>query len=154
MTPIRPHALRAALMDAGAGCILIADIDTRRSTALADRLGKGKPATQTLTALDPTALDPAALDGIVNCTPIGMTTHPGQSFDPTHLARTTWVADCVYCPHATELVCNARVAGLTVMDGTHMALYQMAAAFERFTGIPPDIDRMQRTMASLLCTRA
>jgi len=142
-------AVASALCDAGVRHLLVTDIDAYRSTALVTRLQQGGC---TAEALD--TIDLAAVDGAVNCTPIGMTPNPGQVLDPTHLSRQAWVADCVYFPPETELVRNARAAGLTVMDGTCMALYQMAASFELFTGIAPDIMRMERTMTALLRGRA
>ncbi|MCY4260068.1 MAG: shikimate dehydrogenase [Rhodobacteraceae bacterium] len=137
-------AVALALCEAGIRHLLITDTDARKSNALAQRLrGMGWRADAE------EVIGSAGIDGAVNCTPVGMAWCPGQVFDPGGLSRDAWVADCVY-PYETELVSNARAAGLAVMDGARMALFQMAASFEIFTGTAPDIDRMERMLTVLL----
>jgi shikimate dehydrogenase len=53
-----------------------------------------------------------------------------------------WVADIVYFPADTALLQAARALGCRTMAGTGMAVYQAVKAFELFTGIAPDRERM------------
>ena len=84
-------------------------------------------------------------DGLVNSTPIGMTGHPGVPVDPDLIHSGLWVADVIYRPLETELIKAARGKGCAVLDGGRMVVGQAAAAFELFTGISADADRMLAT---------
>jgi shikimate dehydrogenase len=53
-----------------------------------------------------------------------------------------WVADVVYRPLRTELLEHARDRGCRTLDGGRMAVFQAVYAFELFTGVKPDADRM------------
>lgn len=89
-------------------------------------------------------------DGIINATPVGMRHHPGCPMDTQLLRPDLWVADIVYVPMETELVTAATQAGCTVMRGGGMAVYQAVGAFELFTGVTPNVPRMQAHFESLL----
>jgi shikimate dehydrogenase len=78
----------------------------------------------------------------VNTTPIGMSGHPGLPVDPELLHSGLWVADVIYRPLETELIAAARDRGCAVLDGGRMVVGQAVAAFELFTGIRPDAERM------------
>ena len=51
----------------------------------------------------------------------------------------------IYRPLETELIKAARGKGCAVLDGGRMVVGQAAAAFELFTGIPADAERMLAT---------
>ena len=87
----------------------------------------------------------ATSDGIVNATPMGMAEHPGMPVPEHSLTDHLWVAEVVYFPLETALLAAARAKGCRVMDGSLMAVHQAAGAFEIFTGIPADADRMARS---------
>jgi shikimate dehydrogenase len=62
-----------------------------------------------------------------------------------------WVAEIVYFPLETELLRAAKAVGCHTLDGGGMAVFQAVKAFELFTGLTPDAERMRRcftTMAS------
>ena len=86
------------------------------------------------------ALDDA--DGLVNATPVGMTGHEGLPVPVDALRPGMWVADVIYFPLETELLRAARERGCRTLDGVTMVVFQAAAAFERFTGVTPDCERM------------
>jgi shikimate dehydrogenase len=50
------------------------------------------------------------------------------------LHRGLWVADAVYYPLWTPLLCAAKATGARVMTGRELAIHQAADAFELFTG--------------------
>jgi shikimate dehydrogenase len=52
------------------------------------------------------------------------------------------VADIVYFPLETELLQKARAIGCPTLDGVTMVVFQAAAAFEIFTGLAADRERM------------
>ena len=64
------------------------------------------------------------------------------------LRRECWVADIVYLPLETELLREARKRGCRTLDGEGMAVFQAAKAFELFTGLAPDIERMKAAFAA------
>jgi shikimate 5-dehydrogenase len=52
-------------------------------------------------------------------------------------------------PLDTELIRSARRRGCRVADGGGMVVYQAAASFRLFTGLPPDEERMYRDFVEL-----
>lgn len=83
-------------------------------------------------------------DGLIHATPTGMKSHPGLPISPEWLDRHHWVADIVYMPLETELLALARARGCRTLTGGGMTVFQAAAAFQLFTGIEPDAERMSR----------
>jgi len=92
-------------------------------------------------------------DGLVNGTPIGMAAHPGNPVPPELLRANLWVSDLIYNPGETELLKAARLAGASTINGMGMLIYQAAQQFELFTGISPDIQRMQEHVNQLLLSK-
>ena len=90
----------------------------------------------------------ARADGIVNATPVGMAKLPGMPVPADLLRSECWVADIVYLPLETELLREARKRGCRTLDGEGMAVFQAAKAFELFTGLAPDIERMKAAFAA------
>ncbi len=82
---------------------------------------------------------------IVNTTPIGMWPNIYNSPWPVNmnLPNNAIVYDLVYNPSETQLVKEARAAGLIAVTGLGMLIEQAALAFERWTGIPANRDAMQ-----------
>ena len=71
-----------------------------------------------------------------------------EPLDPALLRRECWVADIVYFPLETELLAAARKAGCRTLGGDGMAVHQAARAFELFTGVSPDVERMTAAFAA------
>ena len=82
---------------------------------------------------------------IVNTTPIGMWPNIYNSPWPVNmnLPNNAIVYDLVYNPSETQLVKEARAAGLIAVTGLGMLIEQAALAFERWTGIPANRDAMR-----------
>lgn len=135
-------AVAHALLTLGTGELTIVDPDEDRAAALAAALsGRFGPARAVGL---PSAPDDLSLDGIVNTTPLGMTAHPGMAV-PEHLLRPErWVAEIVYFPLETELLCKARARACRTMAGGGMAVFQAVEAFRLFTGRDADPERMLR----------
>jgi shikimate dehydrogenase len=125
----------------GARELAIYDRDAAKAEELAVRLAPAFP--DQLINVYPSAQ--ATFDGatgVIQTSPIGMTSHPGLPFDPDTLTPDQWLADIIYFPPETELVEKAKARGVRAIGGSAMAIHQAAAAFEIFTGTAPDADRM------------
>jgi shikimate dehydrogenase len=141
-------AVAHALLAEGTGRLCIADTDRARAAALAGdlcaRFGAGRAV-----AADGLEAAIAAADGLVNCTPVGMTKLPGMPVPAGLLHPRLWVADIVYFPLETELLRTARAMGCRTLDGGGMAVFQAVGAFRLFTGREPDAPRMLRHFAEM-----
>jgi shikimate dehydrogenase len=139
-------AVAFGLLRAGTKHLVIADIEPARAEDLAARLAPHFPDSEvSAVRTDAVAASLRTADGLVNSTPIGMSGHPGVPVDPDLLHPGLWVADVIYRPLETGLVKAARDRGCAVLDGGRMVVGQAVAAFELFTGIRPDADRMLAT---------
>jgi len=136
-------AVAHALLTLDVGELLISDIDAARAERLAKELCGRFGAGRAVALRDPERTI-RTVDGVVNTTPVGMVGHPGMPLPPDWLRPDLWVADIVYFPLETELLRTARALGCRTMAGGTMAVFQAVGAFQLFTGIRPDADRMIR----------
>jgi shikimate dehydrogenase len=130
-----------AMLELGAGRLALVDADPAKAADLAARMAAKFGADRVVAAGD---LAEAIGDaqGLVNATPIGMADHPGLPLPAALLRPDLWVAEVVYFPLETELLAQARKLGCRTIDGGGMAVFQAAKAFELFTGVTPDAERM------------
>lgn len=134
-------AVAHALLSEGTQLLSIFDVEIRRAQALADILNQHFGAGRAVAGQDlPGAL--AVADGLVNTTPMGMKKLPGTPVPVELLRRELWVAEIVYFPLETELLRQARALGCRTLDGGNMAVFQAVKAFELFSGVAPDAQRM------------
>lgn len=134
-------AVAHALLSEGVQLLSIFDVDTRRAQSLADNLNQHFGAGCAVAGQDlPSTL--ARADGLVNTTPMGMKKLPGMPVPVELLRGELWVAEIVYFPLETELLRNARALGCRTLDGGNMAVFQAVKAFELFSGVAPDAQRM------------
>jgi shikimate dehydrogenase len=132
-----------ALLGRGAAHLMLFDKDATRARALAERLARHYGRDRVTVASDLGGAFGRA-DGVVNATPVGMAEYPGLPVPKDWLRREMWVADIVYFPLETELLQEARARGCKTLDGSGMVVFQAAAAFDIFTGLKSDRDRMLR----------
>jgi len=136
-------AVAHALLTLGTGELTLIDTDEARATDLAaslcERFG-GRRALTGSSVVDAMA----AADGMVNTTPLGMEKYPGMALPANLLRPDLWVADIVYFPLETELLRQARLRGCRTMSGGGMAVFQAAGAFQLFTGLEANAERMLR----------
>jgi shikimate dehydrogenase len=130
-----------AMLQLGARRLSILDADSGRAQALADKMAVKFGAGRASVARD---LEAAVNDaqGLVQATPVGMADHPGMPLPASRLRPDLWVAEVIYFPLETELLATARRLGCRTIDGGGMAVLQAAKAFELFTGVTPDAERM------------
>ncbi len=134
-------AVAHALLGEGVGQLTIFDVDSARAQSLADNLNQHFAGGRAKAGSDLTA-SMAQADGLVNTTPMGMAKLPGMPVPLALLRAEVWVAEIVYFPLETELLRNARALGCRTLDGGTMAVFQAVKAFELFSGITPDSQRM------------
>ncbi|MER6208542.1 shikimate dehydrogenase [Streptomyces sp. NPDC001642] len=143
-------AVAHATLTLGAGRVTVVDALPERATALADSLNRHFGPDRA-TGATPDRLPEllAAADGVVHATPTGMAAHPGLPFPAGLLHPGLWIAEVVYRPLETQLLCTARALGCATLDGGGMAVFQAADAFRLFTGREPDTARMLADIAGL-----
>jgi len=137
-------AVSNALIDQKVGHLMIYDKNPQSSQDLAGSL-RTRASSCKISIVTDLGQELSVADGLVNATPMGMATHPGMSVPVEILRSGHWVADIIYVPLETELLASARARGCKVMDGSGMAIFQAARAFELFTGLTPDPNRMRAT---------
>ena len=141
-------AVAYGLLRQGARHVAVHDTDADRLSRCTERLARRFGPERVSDTQDlAEALDHA--QGLVNATPVGMTGHPGTSVPADVLRPGQWVSDVVYFPLETELIGLARARGCRVLPGGGMAVGQAIGAFEWFTGVVPDADRMARHFVEL-----
>ncbi|MBD9565304.1 shikimate dehydrogenase [Pseudomonas sp. PDM09] len=134
-------AVAHALLSEGVQLLSIFDVDQSRAQSLANNLNQHFGFGRAVAGHDlPGALGQA--DGLVNTTPMGMKKLPGMPVPVELLRAQLWVAEIVYFPLETELLRNARALGCRTLDGGNMAVFQAVKAFELFSGVVPDAQRM------------
>jgi shikimate dehydrogenase len=90
-------------------------------------------------------------DLIIQTTSIGM--HPNIDHSPISLngiSTGTFVSDIIYTPLETTFLRNAKENGARIQNGLSMFVYQGALAFEKWTGIFPDTERMETNVLKQL----
>ncbi|WP_242145358.1 MULTISPECIES: shikimate dehydrogenase [unclassified Bacillus cereus group] len=84
-------------------------------------------------------------DVIIQTTTIGMHPHVQQTpMQIGSLKQGAIVSDIIYNPFETKLLHDAKSSGAIVQNGIDMFVYQGALAFEMWTGMMPDINRMKQ----------
>ncbi|EJM07238.1 shikimate 5-dehydrogenase [Pseudomonas sp. GM102] len=134
-------AVAHALLSEGVQLLSIFDVDNSRAQALANNLNQHFGFGRAVAGHD-LASTMAEADGLVNTTPMGMKKLPGMPVPVELLRAQLWVAEIVYFPLETELLRNARALGCRTLDGGTMAVFQAVKAFELFSGVVPDAQRM------------
>lgn len=134
------RAVVAALIDAGAPEIRLANRTRARAEALAADLGGAITVFDWAVRAD--MLPGAAL--LANTTTLGMTGKATLEMDLDLLGGATVVTDIVYAPLLTPLLLEAEARGNTVVDGIGMLLHQARPGFEAWFGVAPEVGEALR----------
>lgn len=90
-------------------------------------------------------------DIVINTTSVGMSPHVENLPIQVHnLKQGTFVSDLIYNPLTTRFLKEAKDYGALIDNGVGMFVYQGAIAFQKWTGIEPNIERMKETVLSKL----
>ena len=149
-------AVAHALMRLGASHLTLIDTDAHKAQGLADNLAQHYGVHLISVAAGHSAQAQAAVaasDGVVNATPIGMYSHPGMCLPADWIKPNHWVADVVYSPLDTALLKTAATKGCVTISGSGMGVWQGVTAFELFTNISPNAQRMDAHFKQLLLAR-
>jgi shikimate dehydrogenase len=83
-------------------------------------------------------------DLVIQTTLIGMSPKIGeQPIVLNNIRKQTVFCDIIYNPLETQILRDARQKGASIQNGLDMFVYQGALAFEKWTGIFPDVQRMR-----------
>lgn len=86
----------------------------------------------------------AEYDLIIQTTSIGMSPRIDESPISIHnLRKDAFVCDIIYNPLKTKILQEAEEKGAGIKNGVDMFVYQGALAFEKWTGIFPETDKMK-----------
>ncbi|HCH77342.1 MAG: shikimate dehydrogenase [Pseudomonas sp.] len=141
-------AVAHALLAEGVEQLSVFEVEPARAQGLVDNLNATFGAGRAVVGLDlPAAM--AEADGLVNTTPVGMAKLPGTPLPVELLRPQLWVAEIIYFPLETELLKHARALGCQALDGGTMAVFQAVKAFELFTGVEANAERMQAHFLSM-----
>jgi shikimate dehydrogenase len=146
------RAVAFALMDLGAGVVVIADLDKARAAALVADLAKHYSPARCRVAND-LERDIATADGVVNATQIGMSGFPGNPVPVAALKAAHWAADVIYTPIDTEFIKAAVAKGARTLNGGGMCVHQAVEAFKCLTGVTPDVAMLHRAFVKGLAAR-
>jgi shikimate dehydrogenase len=136
-------AVGYAMLKLGAACLDIFDINEARMQALVSTLQPLFPH-QRIRAVTDVGAAMSAANGLVHATTTGMLKNPGLPLSAALLKPHHWIVEIVYFPIETQLLKTAQALGCRTLDGGGMAIYQAVRAFQLFTGIQPNADRMAR----------
>lgn len=139
------RALAFAFAQLGAKQLRIYDTDTDRADRLVETLIGTETAVSVVRAGSIEEAT-AGADGLVNCTPLGMSGYPGTAMGPQHMPGAAWAFDAVYTPVETEFLRIAADAGLATMSGWELFFYQGVDAFRHFTGADVDAVALRRVL--------
>lgn len=86
--------------------------------------------------------------GVVNCTPVGMVGYAGTPLPAAHHCGAAWAFDAVYTPVETQFLQDAARAGLVVISGYELFVFQGVHAWAHFTGLPLDEQALRASLLS------
>jgi len=120
-----------ALAKFGLNKLFLLEKDIKKSTQLIDELKKiGVDAV----AISLEQLDKQLIfDGILNCTEVGHEHSPGNILKNKDLKKIKWIFDAVYIPSETEFIKQAKQAGLKIISGIDLFIFQGMEGFIIFS---------------------
>ena len=138
------RAALAAMIDARPSEIVVANRSEERGRALVDTIGGGGAPVRFAT---PESLAGESFDLAINATSLGL-----KAGDPLPLPLDGGPAvgaalDLVYSASSTPWVRGLQARGIPAVDGLEMLIFQGAASFERWWGIPAPVDAMRASLA-------
>ena len=120
-----------ALAKFGLNKLFLLEKDIKKSTQLIDELKK--------IAVDAVAISLEELnqelifDGVLNCTEVGHEHSPGNILRNKDLKKIKWIFDAVYIPAETEFIKQAKQAGLKIISGIDLFIFQGMEGFIIFS---------------------
>ena len=118
--------------------------------ALAARAGSKTSIHGALLGSDEASRALAGAELLVNATPVGLKSNKANDatllIDVAVLPASALVMDMIFNPPRTSLLQAAQNRGLSILNGLSMLLYQGAASFELWTGLPAPVEVMREAL--------
>ena len=141
------RAIGFALAALGASSIRVVDVGRRRADGLAASLRRTFPALRaSASGSREREAAAAGAQGIVNCTPVGMTGHEGTPIPRRLMHGAAWAFDAVYTPVRTRFLVDASAAGLETISGFELFFHQGADGLSIHFGEGVDRARLREEM--------
>ena len=137
------RAALAALIEDGAGEILLYNRTQERARAVARRIGGQKVRVVPVSR----ELEGENFDLVVNATRLGLDPGDPSPVDFQKLNRAGAAMDLVYGHHTSGFIESAEAAGIRTTDGMEMLVQQGAASFERWWGHAAPVEAMRNAVA-------
>lgn len=137
------RAALAALIEDGAGEILLYNRTQERARAVARRIGGQKVRVVPVSR----ELEGENFDLVVNATRLGLDPGDPSPVDFQKLNRAGAAMDLVYGHHTSGFIESAEAAGIRTTDGMEMLVQQGAASFERWWGRAAPVEAMRNAVA-------
>lgn len=138
-------AIAFALAELGAETVSVFDREASRAEGLAGLFRTAETATEIRVAASiEEAMEGA--EGLVNCTPLGMTGLPGSAMPKALMPAEGWAFDAVYTPIDTEFLQAAKGSGLDILSGYELFFHQGIDAFHHFTDVEPDGEALRAAL--------
>jgi shikimate dehydrogenase len=128
------RAITFALGKLGADEVLLFDTDTAKIEALVASAVRPLGGSVTAAAAD-MAMDFSGIDGVINCTPLGMTGREGTPLPKGAKGSPRWAFDAVYTPEHTLFRGQIEALGASFLSGYELYLHQGLHAFRIFSGL-------------------
>ncbi|HET7411609.1 MAG TPA: shikimate dehydrogenase, partial [Pararhizobium sp.] len=110
------RAIAFALATLGATGLRIVDRDLGKAESLVRSLRTAFGEKLVADVVDAISGAMEGVDGIVNCTPMGMSGHPGSAVPAAALIHCRWAFDAVYTPVETEFMRDCEAAGVSFLS--------------------------------------
>jgi shikimate dehydrogenase len=133
-----------ALKRANFGDITIANRTFQKAKELADEVGGSA------LALAEAQKALGNFGVVIQTTSVGLSKEDALPISLEHLHPQAIAADIIYNPLETPFLKAAKEKGCHVVNGVGMFVYQGAIAFEKWTGIKPDTEKMIKLITSKL----
>jgi shikimate dehydrogenase len=138
------RAALCSLVEDGAGEVVLLNRTVHRSRLLADHFAAARIPVRAAPAAE--ALVGERFDVVINATSLGLRNGDPHPLDPSLGVHFGAALDLVYRPESTPWVRALMQRGVAAADGLTMLLYQGAAAFERWWGIPAPLEAMRTAL--------
>ncbi|HSF92919.1 MAG TPA: shikimate dehydrogenase [Paracoccaceae bacterium] len=139
------RALAFALVALEAREIRLVDKDLRKAEALAADLNALESETRVSVFTDAVQAAQGAT-GLLNGTPVGMVGYEGTPLPAEAMSGLEWAFDAVYTPDNTQLLKDAKMAGLSVISGYELFFHQGVHAWAHFAGQKLDDDALRAAL--------
>ena len=144
------RAALAAMLDAGASQVVVANRTVVRARELVEGFAsEGAP----VVVAAPDSLDGEAFDLVINSTSLGLRETDALPLPIDDGPSFGAALDLVYSPASTPWVRALQARGVRAADGLEMLLFQGAASFERWWGIPAPLAAMRDSLETVARVR-